>query len=357
MEGVCLIAAGGRDTGMVRSFLEYDSLERTDDGRPMQQASVDLLDACPHVAIIERSFHRVAPWTVRWRARAGRWVAHLVPDLLLYTSPCSASKPVLGAAPFPPYLGRLKKEKKKHKMVGIVVRDGIHGGLEELEGRIPGEVERRIPEEARGILQRLASSWSDVVDSMALEVVPLKGAMTNEVYQVNWPTCAAAAGKRPRTVLVRIYGEGVDVFFDREEEIRTFECWLKVAKSFYPAEEIEEFCLDALEEEIMTLENELSEEDQRIGFCHNDLQYGNIMIDEETRVDYEYASFNPVAYDLANHFCEMAADYHSETPHILDYSKYPDHEERQRFVKLYLGSSGKEGLKPLGTNRIITFSC
>ncbi|RRT83035.1 hypothetical protein B296_00003907 [Ensete ventricosum] len=77
----------------------------------------------------------------------------------------------------------------------------------------------------------------------------------------------------------------------------------------------------------MTLENELSEEDQRIGFCHNDLQYGNIMIDEETRVvtiiDYEYASFNPVAYDLANHFCEMAADYHSETPHILDYSKYP----------------------------------
>jgi len=39
--------------------------------------------------------------------------------------------------------------------------------------------------------------------------------------------------------------------------------------------------------------------------------------------DYEYASFNPVAYDIANHFCEMAADYHSANPHILDYSKYP----------------------------------
>lgn len=39
--------------------------------------------------------------------------------------------------------------------------------------------------------------------------------------------------------------------------------------------------------------------------------------------DYEYASYNPVAYDFANHFCEMAADYHSETPHVLDYSKYP----------------------------------
>jgi hypothetical protein len=39
--------------------------------------------------------------------------------------------------------------------------------------------------------------------------------------------------------------------------------------------------------------------------------------------DYEYASYNPIAFDLANHFCEMAANYHSETPHILDYSKYP----------------------------------
>jgi hypothetical protein len=39
--------------------------------------------------------------------------------------------------------------------------------------------------------------------------------------------------------------------------------------------------------------------------------------------DYEYSSFNPVAYDIANHFCEMAADYHSEEPHLLDYTKYP----------------------------------
>lgn len=39
--------------------------------------------------------------------------------------------------------------------------------------------------------------------------------------------------------------------------------------------------------------------------------------------DYEYASFNPIAYDIANHFCEMAADYHTDTPHILDFSKYP----------------------------------
>lgn len=39
--------------------------------------------------------------------------------------------------------------------------------------------------------------------------------------------------------------------------------------------------------------------------------------------DYEYAGYNPVTFDIANHFCEMAADYHTETPHVLDYDKYP----------------------------------
>jgi choline/ethanolamine kinase len=31
------------------------------------------------------------------------------------------------------------------------------------------------------------------------------------------------------------------------------------------------------------LEKELSHDYLDIGFCHNDLQYGNIMLDEETR--------------------------------------------------------------------------
>ena len=56
--------------------------------------------------------------------------------------------------------------------------------------------------------------------------------------------------------------------------------------------------------------------------------------------DYEYASYNPIAYDMANHFCEMAANYHSDTPHVLDYSKYPSLEERKRFVHVYLSSGG-----------------
>ncbi|KAA3481435.1 putative choline kinase 2 isoform X2 [Gossypium australe] len=332
--------------------------------------------------------------------------------------------------------------------------------------------EARLPREVKDALQSMASEWDDVVDSKALQVIPLKGAMTNEVFQIKWPTRGDNVSQK---VLVRIYGEGVDVFFDREDEIRTFEFmskhgqgprllrrfrngrieefirartlsasdlrdpaisaliatrlrefheldmpgpkkvwlwdrlrkWLKAAKRLSPLEEAKAFRLESLEEEISILEKKLSARHQRIGFCHNDLQYGNIMFDEGTKsvtiivsfyqtgllciyftyryllsydaigdvwmvskyrcnsawlsdledidgflfkreesklclYDYEYASYNPVAFDIANHFCEMAADYHTETPHVMDYSKYPGLEERLRFLRVYLNSSGKK---------------
>ncbi|CAI9778006.1 unnamed protein product [Fraxinus pennsylvanica] len=261
------------------------------------------------------------------------------------------------------------------------------------------------------LLLTLASEWGDVIDLSNLKVIHLSGAMTNEIYQISWPT---ETENFPRTVLVRIYGEGVELFFNRDEEIHNFKCisthghgpkllgqfkegrveefihartlsaadlrdpetsaliaakmkefhyldipgsksvvlwdrmrnWLSEAKSLCSPEHVKEFRLDNLEVEINLLEKALSGHDQKLGFCHNDLQYGNIMIDDKaksiTLIDYEYASYNPIAYDLANHFCEMAANYHTETPHILDYSKYPDLEERQRFICEYLGSSGHQ---------------
>lgn len=113
------------------------------------------------------------------------------------------------------------------------------------------------------------------------------------------------------------------------------------------------------------------------------IYFNGLTLLPKTLQDYEYASFNPVAYDIANHFCEMAADYHSEKPHILDYTKYPgtkyiwrleavdmciaicsldiligpmlihssfaftlknatDTNERRQFVHTYLSSSGKQ---------------
>ncbi|MED6205804.1 hypothetical protein PIB30_021090 [Stylosanthes scabra] len=268
-----------------------------------------------------------------------------------------------------------------------------------------------LPKEAKEILKSLAKKWKNVLDPNAMEVIPLKGAMTNEVFKVKWKT---AIGETSQRVLVRMYGEGTGIFFNREDEIKAFEFisksghgprllgrfangrveefinartlfasdlrdpsistliavkmsdfhdlnmpgpkkvhlwdvlrnWLVEARRLASPEEVKMFHLDTMDQEISTLEERLSNSHQKIGFCHNDLQYGNIMIDEQTKsltlIDYEYASYNPIAYDIANHFCEMAANYHTEPPHILDYSKYPDLEERRLFVRTYLGSSGKE---------------
>lgn len=48
-------------------------------------------------------------------------------------------------------------------------------------------------------------------------------------------------------------------------------------------EEVKDFQLNTIDKEISLLEKNLSDPHQRIGFCHNDLQYGNIMMEEETK--------------------------------------------------------------------------
>lgn len=51
-------------------------------------------------------------------------------------------------------------------------------------------------------------------------------------------------------------------------------------------------------------------------------------------IDYEYAGLNAVAYDIANHWCEYAANYGTDTPEVLDYGKLPSPEQRVRSKSL-----------------------
>lgn len=78
------------------------------------------------------------------------------------------------------------------------------------------------PDSLKKVLQTLSGKWGDVVEDLeSLQVKPMKGAMTNEVFMVSWPTKVNKF--QHRKLLVRVYGEGVDVFFNRKDEIRTFE--------------------------------------------------------------------------------------------------------------------------------------
>ncbi|EFJ23622.1 hypothetical protein SELMODRAFT_103062 [Selaginella moellendorffii] len=277
-----------------------------------------------------------------------------------------------------------------------------------------------IPSEVFPLLHKLAGKWPDVLDALDVTWRPLKGAMTNHIYECQWPGGSGRVGEQQRKALVRIYGDSVDILFKREDEVRIFEFvsrkgqgprllgrfpngrveefihartltaadlrdpgisariaakmwefhrldlpeshepklwerlrdWLQKAEKLCSPQSMQEFHMKRLESEIREAERTIPEPGDVIGFCHNDLQYGNIMhndaTDALTIIDYEYASYNPVAFDIANHFCEMAADYHTESPHRLDYAKYPGkyfspyEDERRRFIEAYLDSSGSK---------------
>jgi choline kinase len=53
-------------------------------------------------------------------------------------------------------------------------------------------------------------------------------------------------------------------------------------------------------------------------------------------VDFEYASPNSAAFDIANHFHEWTANYHGPTPHLLDPTRYPTQTQRDNFYTAYL---------------------
>lgn len=108
-------------------------------------------------------------------------------------------------------------------------------------------------------------------------------------------------------------------------------------------------------------------EEEYFGFCHNDLQYGNILLMDDDGggsgggggggggahpsaemdmkavsvklIDYEYSAVGDVAYDIANHFCEWAADYHATANHsgfMLDWNQMPTETERYHFCRAYI---------------------
>ncbi|KAL2335469.1 hypothetical protein Fmac_016682 [Flemingia macrophylla] len=98
-------------------------------------------------------------------------------------------------------------------------------------------------------VKNLSTSWvfyapTELPSNMScVSVIPLKGAMTNEIFQINWPT---RNGCEVINVLVRLYGKGVEVFFDRKEEVQTFECMSKHGQgprllSRFTSDRVEEF--------------------------------------------------------------------------------------------------------------------
>lgn len=84
------------------------------------------------------------------------------------------------------------------------------------------------------------------------------------------------------------------------------------------------------------VEKQLMHEDQHLVFAHNDLLAGNIMLSSTGHVsfvDFEYSSYNPRAFDIANYFCECMG---GTVDAIIRTELYPDEAFRRRFCARYL---------------------
>ncbi|KAG6583004.1 Choline/ethanolamine kinase [Phytophthora cinnamomi] len=103
--------------------------------------------------------------------------------------------------------------------------------------------------------------------------------------------------------------------------------------------------LKQLAKDVDELEKILAQVPSPMVLSHNDLQYGNIMKNDAgdaVLIDFEYTSYNPRGYDLGNHFCEWAYDYHKTVnAHLGDFTKYPTEEQQRNFCRAYL--AGKDG--------------
>ena len=97
-----------------------------------------------------------------------------------------------------------------------------------------------------------------------------------------------------------------------------------------------------------------------VGFCHNDLLCGNIMVNEGTGaitlIDFEYGGTNFRGFDIANHFNEWAGgtddapdgSYPGYKPGVSDYSRFPSAQQQRVFCEAYLtelegGATPSEG--------------
>ncbi|XP_044764274.1 choline/ethanolamine kinase isoform X2 [Coccinella septempunctata] len=103
-----------------------------------------------------------------------------------------------------------------------------------------------------------------------------------------------------------------------------------------------------LRTELDWLRDRIEREGTEVVFCHNDMQEGNILMQQGedcdpddpklVLIDFEYCSYNYRAFDLANHFVEWIYDYtHKEYPFFsIDEDNYPSEKQRLRFIEEYL---------------------
>ncbi|KAG2175585.1 hypothetical protein INT43_001232, partial [Umbelopsis isabellina] len=171
--------------------------------------------------------------------------------------------------------------------------------------------------------------------------------LTRDDIRVPKTSCQIARGLYELHAIVHSYPNEVNIL---PELWRNIFNWIPIVQSILPNLEkrsehhrstIKCFDLPQAFADMPVFKKYLDNLHSPIVFAHNDTQYGNIMrlrdgTERLVVVDFEYSGYNPRGFDIANHFCEWTADYHSNEPAKMHENCYPSLAEQTRFIDAYL---------------------
>ncbi|XP_074004996.1 choline kinase alpha isoform X4 [Numenius arquata] len=224
----------------------------------------------------------------------------------------------------------------------------------------------------------LPGAWRGLREEQ-LRISPIRGGLSNMLFQCSLPDTIETVADEPRKVLLRLYGailqmrscnKGESVQSQKENDLQsrklsteelslpdisaeiaekmarfhgmkmpfnkepkwlfgTMEKYLnQVLKIKFTREsrtrKLNKLLSYNLPQEMKNLRAMLEATSSPVVFCHNDCQEGNILLLEGREnsenqklmlIDFEYSSYNYRGFDIGNHFCEWMYDY--------TYEKYP----------------------------------
>ncbi|XP_075568655.1 choline kinase alpha isoform X3 [Pelecanus crispus] len=224
----------------------------------------------------------------------------------------------------------------------------------------------------------LPGAWRGLREEQ-LRINPIRGGLSNMLFQCSLPDTIVTVADEPRKVLLRLYGailqmrscnKGESVQSQKENDLQsrklsteelslpdisaeiaekmarfhgmkmpfnkepkwlfgTMEKYLnQVLRIKFTREsrtrKLNKLLSYNLPEEMKNLRAMLEATSSPVVFCHNDCQEGNVLLLEGREnsenqklmlIDFEYSSYNYRGFDIGNHFCEWMYDY--------TYEKYP----------------------------------
>ncbi|OQR86068.1 choline/ethanolamine kinase [Thraustotheca clavata] len=136
----------------------------------------------------------------------------------------------------------------------------------------------------------------------------------------------------------------LDIAIDKKPRLMdTLDSWLNLAKSTITPKPVD---LNSISDALTRLKSYLSTISSPVVFCHNDLNYSNIMLTHDTNdiifIDFEFGHYNPRGFDLGNYFGEWCYFMHGPPIEVGDPLTYPSVDQQRQFCKAYLSQTASE---------------